>query len=143
MAAWFALWPITSVASRVVLAVIMLTYLFGCARTRRATLVMLPVLYLPHAWIVGIQDYPWSEHRWFWVKMYWQLPGLVPETLVRRYPWRSEWWQFAWMAIFAIAIWLLVVGLGRRGGNWLKVTALATFLLSLVCAWLEQMLFRM
>ncbi len=39
--------PILDVASLVVVAVIMLTYLFGCPRTRRAVLWTAPALYLP------------------------------------------------------------------------------------------------
>ena len=143
VAGWFAMWPITSIASRVVLAVIVLTYLFGCARTRLAVIVMLPALYVPHLWIFLIQDYPWSDYRWLWAKMFWQLPGVVPVALIRQYWWRGEWRQLAGMVTFSVLIWLAVVTLGRRGGRWLWVTAAVAFALSVACSVIEHSLFRM
>jgi hypothetical protein len=141
VAAWLALWPISNPAARCVSAAIGLTYLFGCPRTRRSVLVMLPALYLPQLWVVWIGDYPWCDYRWHWVKMFWLLPGLIVEFYTGHAA-RTESWQFVWMAVFAITIWLVVVTLGRRGGRWLWVTGGLTFLLSCVAARIAEALFR-
>lgn len=103
---------------------------------------MLPALYVPHLWVFLIGDYPWSDYRWYWAKMFWQLPGMAPEALTG-HQWRTEARQHFWMALFAVAIWLTTVTLARRGGYWLWGTAIAVFLLSLLCSQLEQALFRM
>lgn len=140
---WLALTPVTSLASRFVLAAIMLTWLFGCWRTRRAVYVMLPAIYVPHLWIFLIRDYPWNENRQLWAAMFWQLPGLVPSELLRLFGVHALPGRIAGMAIAAVALWLAAVTLGRPGKRWLWITAAAAFGLSVSCAFFEQGLFRM
>ncbi len=103
-AVWFAMWPITSIASRVVLAVIVLTYLFGCARTRLAVLVMLPAFYVPQLFTFLIESHSLDV----WRDMFWLMPGQG--------------------AAITIIIWLLAVTIGRRGGLWLWTTVGVAFI---------------
>jgi hypothetical protein len=47
-----------------------------------------------------------------------------------------------WMAIYAVAAWLIVVTLGRRGGRTLWITAVVAFVLSCAAARLAEAVFR-
>lgn len=141
-AVWLALWPVTSIESRWVLAAILLTWLFGCRRSRRAVLFMLPAMYAPHCWIFFLADYPWNEYRRLWASMFWQLPGLVPVEWVRFMFGVTETYRFAAMAVVAILFWLIAVTLGRPGRYWLWITSAVVFAISVLFSWLEQILFR-
>ena len=77
-ALWLSLWGITTLASKTLLAIYGLTYLFGCWKTRRAMLFVSPALYLPYVWL--ITDWPWDAYRRQWIAMGWQLPGLLAEA---------------------------------------------------------------
>lgn len=80
-AVWVSLWGITTLASKAIVAIYALTYLFGCWKTRRGMLFVFPALYLPYAWLLA--DWPWNAYRQQWIAMGWQLPGLVAEAPFR------------------------------------------------------------
>lgn len=42
--------------------------------------ITLACLYLPFAWVIW--DYPWDGYRWYWVKLWPVLPGLVAGMFV-------------------------------------------------------------
>jgi hypothetical protein len=74
---WGALFRVQNGWSMGVVSVILLTWLFGCPRTRRATVFVTAAMYLPFVWLLLI-DYPWNEYRWQWIRMWGSLPGLLP-----------------------------------------------------------------
>ena len=103
VAIWMALLPVTNVASKVVLAIYGLTYLFGCNKTRRAVLILLPAMYLPYLWLFADwQDWPWHGYRWQWIGMLWVLPGLLAEMSMHPLaePWFSIVVGLATLAVF-------------------------------------------
>lgn len=77
-ALWLSLFWVTSIASKVLLAIYGLTYLFGCWKTRRAVLMLLPAMYVPYAWL--LDDWPWSEYQRQWIAIVWHLPGILAEV---------------------------------------------------------------
>ncbi len=80
-ALWSSLVAITSVSSKVVLAIMALTYLFGCWKTRRAVLYLFPAMYLPYfLWLLG--DWPSDEYRQQWIAALWHLPGMLAGSLI-------------------------------------------------------------
>lgn len=79
-ALWLSLFWFTSIASQVLLAIYGLTYLFGCWKTRRAVLMLLPAMYVPYAWL--LKDWPWSDYQRQWIAMVWQLPGILAEVAI-------------------------------------------------------------
>ncbi len=115
VAVWASLWPITSVGSRAVLAVIVLTYLFGCARTRRTVLLMLPAFYVPQLFAFLVK----GQAQRLWSEVFWLMPGQG--------------------AAITIIIWLFAVTIGRRGGVWLWATVGVAFIVSGVCTVMERM----
>ena len=81
-----ALYRIQNPYSLTVLAVMGLTYIFGCPQTKRAVALIAPCFLLPYIWLMLI-DYPWASHRWHWVSSWACLPGL----LLSRVFTSSEW----------------------------------------------------
>lgn len=75
-----SLWSILTFASHVLLSIYLIVFFIGKPNTRRATLVLLPIMYLPYLWLFwDISDYPWHGYRWDWIGMILQLPGLLAE----------------------------------------------------------------
>jgi hypothetical protein len=83
-AVWLSLLWITTLASQILLAVYALTYLFGCWKTRRAVVFVLPAMYLPYAWLLFA--WPWHDYRWQWITQLWQLPGMLAEVAIHPSP---------------------------------------------------------
>ncbi len=67
-----ALSPFIDGRSHIVISIYALTFLFGCCKTRRAVLFVLPALYLPFAWMV-LSSGPFEFVR---VADFWYRPGL-------------------------------------------------------------------
>jgi hypothetical protein len=77
-AIWLSLCWITTIASQVLLAIYAMTYLFGCWKTRRAVVFVLPAMYVPYTWL--LLAWPWHDYCWHWIARLWQLPGLLAEV---------------------------------------------------------------
>lgn len=84
---WAALWAFQNPPAQAANAVVLLTWLLGCPRTRRASLLIAAAMHLPFAWIALI-DYPWNEYRWMWLGMWGHGFGILPAKTVARH---SDW----------------------------------------------------
>jgi hypothetical protein len=73
----FALQPVQNIYSLSVLAVMALTWTFGCRRTKQAVILIAPCFLLPYVWLLLI-DYPWNSNRWNWIRNWACLPGMLP-----------------------------------------------------------------
>lgn len=81
LAAWASLFAVTTLGSKVVLAVVALTYLFGCWKTRRGVLYLMPATYVPYIWLLGF--WPVNHLHTSWFATLWQLPGLpVTQSII-------------------------------------------------------------
>ena len=82
-------------------------------RPSKRLLLLLACLYLPYAWLVWIDD-PWGAYRWFWVRMWPILPGLLVHAIpeVHRAP---DAVGFLIMAVIAAVFFGMAVVLARRG----------------------------
>lgn len=74
-AAWASLFAVTTLGSKIVLAVFALTYLFGCWKTRRGVLYLAPAMMVPYGWLVGY--WPGNQLHTSWFATLWQLPGFT------------------------------------------------------------------
>ncbi len=75
-AIWFALLRFQNWGSMSVISVIMLTYLFGCPRTRNAVLTVVPAMYLPFSW--PFLELLSRDNYWIGFLTWGEAPGLVP-----------------------------------------------------------------
>jgi|GEM_PF-2938968 len=75
-AIWCALQQIQYLQSMIVISVIMLTYLFGCPRTRNAVLTVVPAMYLPFAWLLAY-IVPFDEYQRSFFQAWGHLPGVL------------------------------------------------------------------
>lgn len=82
-AIWVAFAPWLSWYSLGVLAVFLLTFLFGCWRTRWATLAIAPSMVLPYGWIFFNQVHPWNDYRRQWLAQLFELPGVITPIVAR------------------------------------------------------------
>src|SRR5687767_7585534 len=85
----------------------------GRARTR--FILALFCLYAPYSWLV-LMDGPWNAYRWYWIRMWPLLPGLLVHAIpsVHRQP---DGVGFLAMAAAASLIFAVTVLLARRGGR--------------------------
>lgn len=75
-----SLWSVLTFTGHFLLSIYLIVFFIGKPNTRRATLVLLPIIYLPYLWLFwDIGDYPWNGYRWEWIGMMLQLPGLLAE----------------------------------------------------------------
>ncbi len=133
-AIWSALFPIMQWGSVAVLTVIGLTYLFGCWRTKRSVLVLLPCVYIAYAWLVVPWPTTQDSYQLQWIGMWFQLPGLLAEIPFHPQP---DLWFHTITASVTVIYFLAVVTLGRVNKTWLAATATIvsylSFLSSLLC----------
>lgn len=111
LAVWLTLWSATSVGSKVVLAAIMLTFLFGCDRSRRSVAWVTPALFLPYCWLLWDWNRNvWHEERGEWLSRLWQLPGVLLDVGMHSMfaPWFS-----VLTVVGTIAVFFTFVMLGR------------------------------
>ncbi len=136
VALWLACWSWTSAGSKVVSAIMALTYLFGCWRTRRAVLVLLPGIYVPYVWLLF--DWPWDSYRLQWIALLWQIPGLVVEMVV--HPLQD--WLFELVTVMATLVFFFAALLPARWSHRSALfTGLIVFTLSLVASYLCHLAF--
>lgn len=110
----------------------------------RSMLLVAVIMYAPHAWLLFI-DYPWSEHRWFWLTLWPLLPGL-PWVLVERFAigWRlPEWLGLVVMGAFAGGQLLLLSWLASRGRKWMIAIAIVLIPLSIWLGIVSHALFQL
>ncbi|HBE71910.1 MAG TPA: hypothetical protein DDW52_27525 [Planctomycetaceae bacterium] len=105
IAVWLSLWPITSAGSKVVVGVVMLTFLFGCRRTRRSVAWVAPGLFSPFFLAAGAQRVPLDDFR----EYLWQLPGILLDC---GYSFGSVWFN-VFTVIGTLAVFFTLVMLGR------------------------------
>ena len=77
VAVWSSLALVLDALSLTMIATVMLTWLFGCPRTKKATWLVAAAIYIPFGWLILI-DYPWNEYRWMWISMWGYVFGIVP-----------------------------------------------------------------
>ena len=94
--------------------------------------------YAPYAWLLGM-DYPWSEYRWLWFKMWPILPGLLPRFVV---PHTTPAEGLAIMAATTVLALGLALWSGRRSGRGLLITSAVLLTLSLLNSWAAYHIFR-
>lgn len=94
-AVWTSLTFVQNPGSLVVLAIVMLTWLFGCPRTKYATLLTAIAMLLPFIWLVMI-DYPWNEYRRMWIGMWGHGFGIIPAKFLTK--------QDSWLVFVAAAL---------------------------------------
>lgn len=137
---WFGMLPITAIGSRIVLGVYGLTYLFGCGRTRRAVLFVLPTLYLPYLWLISA-GWPseWTGYRWYWIEIAWQLPGLPMEMAM--HPLNAPWFDVV-TVLTTLFVFFAAVMIARISLRFSILTGLVTLLLSMVSSTLAYIAFR-
>lgn len=113
-AVWTSLSFVLDRFSLAVITVVMLTWLFGCPRTKRASLIVAAATYMPFAWLLFV-DYPWVDYRLFWIGMWGYLPGVIPAkilaaaTLVET----SDAWIASFAAVFTAVFFLAGVSVIR------------------------------
>lgn len=126
--------------SMTVIAVVMLTWLFGCSRTKKASLWIAAAIYLPFLWLlILVVFYPWNDYLWMWVGMWGHLIGLIPAKLMADANLLEdrETWIQAVAAMFTVLIFLPSVSVIRflpKARWWIVAAVLAlSSLLSLGC----------
>lgn len=81
---WALLTMVQNWASSTVIAVVMLTWLFGCPRTKRATRWVAAAMYVPFAWLLLTAN-PWNDYHWTWFGMWGHGFGILPAKLLAEY----------------------------------------------------------
>ncbi len=64
-----------------VVSVILLTWLFGCPRTRWATVAVTAAMMLPFVWLLPIGS-PWDDPGLQWTRNWASYPGMFPAMCV-------------------------------------------------------------
>ena len=96
--------------SLAVLSVYVLTLIFGCWKTRRAVLMVLPALHFPFAAIYALHSEPFGVYY----TDFWQLPGSSFLTAVSRNLRNEPDIWFAWQASLSTVILFLAAVLPAR-----------------------------
>ncbi|MEM7558915.1 MAG: hypothetical protein AAF394_07315 [Planctomycetota bacterium] len=109
-----SLWSILTFAGQVLLSIYLIVFFIGKPNTRRAALVLLPIMYLPYLWLFwDIGDYPWHGYRWDWIGIMLQLPGLLAE--IPFHPLDGIWFEvitcFATLVVFSSFVLLARINL--------------------------------
>ncbi len=102
-----------------------------------ALLVAVCVLYLPFLWILLI-DYPWDGYRFFWLKLWLILPGLLAGLPFHPNDFR----EFTAMGVATLLLVGLVTWLGSFKRSWLLVLAVLALALESYTSMLAYHLFR-
>lgn len=131
-AIWVAFAPWLSWPSLGVLAVFLLTFLFGCWRTRWATLVIAPSMLIPYSWIFFNQVHPWNDYRRQWLAQLFELPGVITPIVARAQGGAGGVLQDGlWAAVTAALIFLLLVTGARINRQWLLAMTFLGLILNL------------
>ena len=125
---WVACLAFTTVASKILLAIFALTYLFGCWKSRRAVLGLLPAMYLPYAWLfANWNEWPFSPYRWQWIAMLWQLPGILVEVAMHPL---SDIWLHIVTSVCTVVFFFAALMIARPSLRAAIVTSIAVAVLS-------------
>jgi len=98
--------------------------------------------YLPYSWVLWI-DYPWSDYRIMWIKMWPILPGLVPTAWINAIAQRYLHVDGVWLdgaltvvvsGMFTLALIAGLTWLGMRGRLHLAFAVVITIPLHILCA---------
>ncbi len=111
LAVWLTFWSVASLGSKVVLAVVLLTFLFGCNRTRCSVASVVPGLFVPYLWLMwDWRQLDWQSQRNDWLPYFWQLPGILLDAGL--HPVWGHW--FSVLTVFGtLAVFFAFVMLGR------------------------------
>jgi hypothetical protein len=135
---WLAVAPWLNWYSLAVFTVMELTFLFGCWRTRWATLAIVPAMVAPYIWIFANQVHGWDEYRRLWLAKLFELPGMVTPVVMRTLGAGGEIQDGLASAITAALLFLLLVTGARINRQWLLAMAFLCLnlnLLSSLVAW--------
>ena len=131
-AIWLAVAPWLSWYSLAVLTVMELTFLFGCWRTRWATLAIVPATLIPYIWVFVNQLHGWDDYRRQWLAKLFELPGMVTPVIMRAMGGGGEIADGIGSAITASLIFLLLVTGSRLNRQWLLAMAFLCLNLNLL-----------
>jgi hypothetical protein len=96
---------------------------------------------VPYSWLLWI-DYPWGSYRWFWMKLWPILPGLLPPLLLRPYVGNAQ----IGLYLGAIAATLTVVSVGllicTRSRRAMYISCAIVLAASIGNAWFAYAIFR-
>lgn len=118
-AIWLLFAPWMSWYSLGVLAVFLLTFLFGCWRTRWATLAIAPAMMAPYAWIFWNQVHGWGEYRRVWLSKFFEMPGTAAPVILRALGGGGAVQDGLAAAIMTACLFLLLVTGARINRQWL------------------------
>lgn len=131
-AIWLALRRVQNVGSMSVISIIMLTFMFGCPRTRNAVLTVVPAMYLPFAWLLGYVM-PFDAYHWSCLESWGQLPGFLPGGFF----WEPPGTEFVAAAITVILFFAGVLSLRfSDASRWAIAIPTAA-----ICSWSSLMCF--
>ncbi len=136
LAVWLTLWTVTSVGSKFVLAVVLLTLLFGCGRTRRAVIFVVPGLFLPYlTLLLRFNRGMLNDSSYPAIAYLWQLPGILAATGQQR---AADLGFIVLTVIATLFVFFAFVMLGRVSPLFSKIAGvlalLYSFLNCLICA---------
>jgi len=108
------------------------------ARRRKwliAALVMFVVIYAPYSWL--LMDYPWSDYRWSWIKMWPGLPVILPVSMAGRNIGLEvdDGLGLIMLDLLGLGLWIGLAWIGSRGRKRLIAIAVVVLLLSLLNSW--------
>ena len=134
---WAACFAWTVAGRKVVLAVFVLMYLFGCWKSRRAVLFLLPAMYLPYSWVFA--GWPWDSYQRQWIAILWQLSVLVAEMIVHP----LDGWLFEFITASAtLVLFFAFLMPARRSVHAAMWASSVLFVVSLACSYLSYLAFR-
>lgn len=122
---WAATIPIFSWGSITVFAVVILTFLFGCWKTRRSVLAIAPCLFFPYLWLLGAELAALQPREV--ISIWLLMPGLLAVFTLD--PTSETQFQIV-TAVATVLQFLIYVTLGRISIRWLVGT-------SVVVCWLS------
>ena len=122
--------------SVVVLAVVILTFLFGCWKTRRSVLAMTPSLFLPYVWICGVEIF--SQRQWQSFADWLVMPGVWVLNPAHS---SSDGSFQAITAAATVVQFLVFVTIGRISVRWLAGTSLVVAGISLLLSFFARGVF--
>ncbi|MFO0920943.1 MAG: hypothetical protein U0905_00415 [Pirellulales bacterium] len=138
-AVWMAGFRYLAPGSLAVVAVIELTWLFGCARTKRGVYAVVPCLFIPFTWVLWETRYG-DSYASQWARMFFQLPGLIGEIPFHQLPQPA--FEIS-TAITTVILFLILVTLARFRPRWTLIVAILTLAIGSLLSILAYQLYRM
>ena len=96
---------------------------------------MFVVIYAPYSWL--LMDYPWSDYRWSWIKMWPGLPVILPVSMAGRNIGLEvdDGLGLIMLDLLGLGLWIGLAWIGSRGRKRLIAIAVVVLLLSLLNSW--------